>query len=94
MRTLVATMAMTVGLCAAPAAATPIIENNRIYCWGDPFGDANADGLVDATDLALLRLDLGWSESAFGEPIPEPATMGLLALGALSLLARQRRYEA
>ena len=57
---------------------------------GFEFGDANADGLVDATDLALLRLDLGWSESAFGEPIPEPATLSLLALGGLALLPRRK----
>ena len=58
---------------------------------GFELGDANADGLVDATDLALLRLDLGWSESAFGEPIPEPATLSLLALGGLATLVRRRK---
>jgi len=39
MRTLTVTLAVVLGLAALPAAATPIIDNNHIYCWGDPFGD-------------------------------------------------------
>jgi hypothetical protein len=33
------TLAVVLGLVVLPAAATPIIDNDHIYCWGDSFGE-------------------------------------------------------
>ena len=52
-----------------------------------PHGNANCDDLIDATDLAILGANFGFAAStAF---VPEPATLGLLALGGLALLKRR-----
>jgi len=52
-------------------------------------GDFNEDGTVDWGDLQILAaaMDAG----AAGETIPEPATLGLLALGALAVTRRKRK---
>jgi uncharacterized protein (TIGR03790 family) len=55
--------------------------------WSD--GDVNGDGLVDATDLAVFRSNYGLGGG--GDGVPEPATLGLMGLGTLSLIARRRR---
>jgi len=48
-------------------------------------GDGNCDGLADLTDLQILKADFGYVAA----PVPEPLTMGLLAIGAcLPLLKR------
>ena len=54
-------------------------------------GDFNEDGAVDWADLQILQDHYG--ESLAGAPgtIPEPATLGLLTLGAMALLRRRRR---
>jgi hypothetical protein len=54
--------------------------------WSD--GDANFDGLVDGTDLAIFRSNYGFGGGEGG--VPEPATLGLMGLGALSLITRRR----
>ena len=54
--------------------------------WND--GDFTGNGLVDVYDLALLAND--FESIAGGSPIPEPATLALLA-GGLFSLARRRR---
>ena len=55
---------------------------------GTAMGDFNLDGFVDATDLAILETNFGAAPPAAA--VPEPATMGILAFGAVGLL-RQRR---
>ena len=51
-------------------------------------GDFNFDGWVDHRDYLILKENLGLHLP--GVSIPEPATLGLLALGALAMLRRRR----
>jgi hypothetical protein len=73
------------------------ITNLVAQFGGPPDGesaDFNGDNFVDLADFAVLRGNLGFGaeppapDDAFGAGIPEPATMTLLALGALSLPKR------
>ena len=50
-------------------------------------GDFDEDGDVDWDDLQLLQDHYG--ETSAGGAVPEPATLGLLAIGAMA--ARRRR---
>ncbi len=52
-------------------------------------GDFNGDGNVDVGDLGILAGNYGTSVPL--GPIPEPATLSLLALGGLAILKRKRR---
>ena len=53
-------------------------------------GDADLDGDVDLADLGTLADN--WGATAAGNPVnvPEPATMSLLAVGALAILKRRK----
>ena len=53
-------------------------------------GDFDGDGDVDWNDLQLLQAHYGESAGASGT-IPEPATLGLLAIGAMAVIRRRRR---
>jgi hypothetical protein len=55
---------------------------------GASDGDFDEDGTVEWDDLMTLQ---GAMSPAGGGVIPEPATMGLLAIGALALMRRKRR---
>jgi hypothetical protein len=66
--------------------------------------DFNYDGVVDTLDFNFLAANFGQSvagsanasvsdASPLGSPVPEPASLAALALGAGVLLARRRRRE-
>jgi hypothetical protein len=56
-------------------------------------GDFNYDGTVNLPDFAILRSNFGKTlgPAAATSSTPEPATLGLLAMGGLGLLVRTRR---
>ncbi|MHC4983494.1 MAG: dockerin type I domain-containing protein [Planctomycetota bacterium] len=56
--------------------------------WG--AGDFNFDNIVDTQDFTILKAHLGETGTAAGSALPEPATLSLLALGALAALRRKR----
>jgi hypothetical protein len=49
-------------------------------------GDFNGDGAIDGTDLNVVLSNYGTTSGATAA-VPEPCTLGLLALGAIGLLA-------
>jgi len=53
-------------------------------------GDLDGDGDVDLADLGILSGGLNNGAAGAGT-IPEPATLGLLAIGALALVRRRRK---
>ncbi|MEM6334319.1 MAG: PEP-CTERM sorting domain-containing protein [Planctomycetota bacterium] len=59
--------------------------------WGT--GDFNGDGNVDTSDLAILAAGFGFDASApvLAAAVPEPATLGVVGLGLISLARRRRR---
>ncbi len=54
-------------------------------------GDANLDGVVSADDYGSVQLNFGATYGGGGVPVPEPATLSLLALGGLAMLRRKRK---
>lgn len=47
----------------------------------DPVFDTNGDGSVDLTDINGVRNNFGADYKAASNPVPEPATLGLLLVG-------------
>ena len=52
-------------------------------------GNANCDTVVNGTDLAILAGNIGFAAPTGA--VPEPITMGLLAMGGVALLRRKHR---
>ncbi len=56
------------------------------------WGDANGDGVVSAADYAAVQANFGHTiGSSVDTLLPEPATISLLCLGAISILRRKRK---
>jgi hypothetical protein len=53
--------------------------------------DADIDGNVDWDDLQILMANFGTRSIGGAPATPEPATLGLLAIGALAVLRRRRK---
>ena len=63
--------------------------------WTD--GNINLDSLVDSQDFSILKANFGKGVapgSPGGSPVPEPATMLLLGIGAAALIRRNRKASA
>ena len=61
--------------------------------WADGDFNNSIDGLaeVNVLDLVILANNYGWGTGGGGAPVPEPMTMGLLAVGAVAMIRRRRR---
>jgi len=58
--------------------------------WGRPsfIGDFNGDGIIEDGDLSVLLAN--WSARRGHSPVPEPATLSILAVGVSVLIHRRR----
>ncbi len=68
---------------------------------GPTTADFNGDGKINALDFNILAINWGSgglapvaSGAALGSVVPEPASLGLLALAAGSMMTRRRRGKA
>jgi len=57
-----------------------------VFTWDQ--GDLNYDGVVNIGDAGILGGNYG---KTGGNHVPEPATLGLMALGLAAMAARRRR---
>jgi hypothetical protein len=58
---------------------------------GSYVGGAGAINSDDVQTLASFASSIGVDPSVIGSAVPEPGTMGLLAIGAMGLMGRRRR---
>jgi len=74
--------------------------DNLVAQFGGPPGadtaDFNRDGVVDLVDFSIMRNNFGFGlasapNAELASPIPEPATLALLAAGGMALIRRRRR---
>jgi hypothetical protein len=63
---------------------TPAERGRAFFDWSD--GDFNYDNLLDISDLTLMSNHYGTADNV----VPEPMTLGLLAIGAIGLIRRRR----
>ena len=77
------------GLVSAPDLA---IMRAKYGLSGQGYADGNlnANDVINSTDLAILANNYGFVAPT-GSPIPEPATLSLLALGAIGLTVKRQR---
>ncbi len=67
------------------------LKHAGVPAWSDGgwvLGNFNEDNIVDGCDYTIWAE--AYHEQIFGQGIPEPATFGLLAAGALLLLLRRK----
>jgi hypothetical protein len=58
---------------------------------GETVGNFDKAGTVNWADLGTLMTNMGAGGDGAPATTPEPATLGLLAIGALAMLRRNRR---
>ena len=84
------TVAVTVG--GAPAGGTATLADFQNGTWS--LFNVTANSAADDVVLTVTNLNPGTSNAVISavtfDPIPEPAGLGLLALGGLGMLARRR----
>jgi len=74
-----------------------ILKSNFGLTGGWSMGDFNEDGDINLQDFTILKANFGTGTSAGGEAdamvVPEPAALGLLAIGgaAMALVKRRRK---
>lgn len=97
------TFEVTAGVITASAAANDVVDENGVYSSGPVTASGDLPGTVgnlssifvsSGTDAALPEGHLKFvgvlvDDITFA-PIPEPATMSILALGGLAMLRRRR----
>ncbi len=65
-----------------------ILATNYGGTGGWAQGDSNGDGVIDVLDLSILATNYGQSATS-ATPIPEPASLAILALTSLAFLRRR-----
>ncbi|MEE9212763.1 MAG: PEP-CTERM sorting domain-containing protein, partial [Phycisphaeraceae bacterium] len=67
------------------------LQNNFGLAGGWANANFNGDALITFSDFSILQNNFGQSGTGAPTSVPEPATIMLMALGSVGLLARRRR---